>query len=453
VTLRRIGVWGSTIVAVACALAKVMVPAVSGPGIRMAEAREGIYSNDPKDSWNRIFYILFSRRVEAVMSSEFPEAAPFHDYDGFPGSVKLQVSSRRFERNETGDRAIDPLFPSEFTDVGSRMVLNDPVYTEFRKALEDALGENGQRSAVARAIMQNDLWSAYDILSRDKYYKENGEPELAEHRDELLRLLGSLIRKIALTPGEVRSLSDNYQAVRSQNALPDLFGKNSGWLEVQWFRRRLHDESVDDRRAARVFLKPATAPRNTKKFLNDFRRQDEDQAARLEAVALVTQALVIDTRGRPEPTGLTTEVQIRRFRSSDGKALARTEIVVDEVSRKRLLSEAGAGGLVAEGENDPAYAPSAGNDYSFASRQNAREGPVPPVVVRLRTRCVYCHGSDTLKYLMTFGMAIPPKWGLGPRVRELDRQAHQAAEEVASRKTNGESWKALHRYFEGEPAR
>jgi hypothetical protein len=108
------------------------------------------------------------------------------------------------------------------------MLLSDPTYAEFRKALEDAFRENARRSALARAIMQNDLWSAYDILYQFKHYKENGENELAEHRLEVLGLLGRLIRKIALTPEEIRSLPDNYTAARVKYALPDLFGRNSG---------------------------------------------------------------------------------------------------------------------------------------------------------------------------------------------------------------------------------
>jgi hypothetical protein len=71
-------------------------------------------------------------------------------------------------------------------------------------------------------------------------------------------------------------------------------------------------------------------------------------------------------------------------------------------------------------------------------------------VVRLRTRCVYCHGAD-LKYLITFGMIIPPG-RLAPAVEELDSRAHQAAERVAEKKMKGENWKALQREWTGERA-
>lgn len=413
-------------------------------GFRLADVPEAIYSPDSNDSWNRIFYFLFSRKFDALLSSQFPEGAPFRALEGMPGALNnLQVSTRTFERTETGDRPIDPLYPSFFTDLGARPILTDPGYTDLHKALEQAIDESRSRSAVARAIMQNDLWSAYDILYRST---KRGDPSLASRRYELLRLFGRMIRKIALTPGEIHSLPENYQAARHQNALPDLFGKESGWLEVQWFRRRMHDESVDDRRVVRIFVKPKTPPRNTQKFLNRFRRQYEDHSAYLRGVALVTQLLVIDSLGKIEPTGITTEVQIRKFHDEHGAMLLRTEIQVSEIRRKKMVSEPESGGLVPLPEDDPVYASTAGNDYTFVSRQSLQREWGPPVVVKLRTRCVLCHESDDLKNFMTFNVILFPHMHI-PAIQELDRSARQAAQFVAERKMKAENWVALRREF------
>lgn len=256
-----------------------------------------------------------------------------------------------------------------------------------------------------------------------------------------------MIRKIALTSGEIHSLPENYKAARQQNALPDLFGKDSGWLEVLWFRRRMHDESVDDRRAARIFVKPLTPPKNTQKFLNRFRRQYEDHTAYLQGVALVTQLLVIDSLGHIEPTAITTEVQMRKFHDDHGARLPRTETQVSEIRRKKIVSEPDSGGLVSQREDDPVYASTAGNDYTFLSRQSRQREWRPPVVVKLRMRCVLCHGSDDLKNLMTFGLILIPHMPL-PAVQELDRRAYQAAQSVAERKMKAENWAALRRNFD-----
>jgi hypothetical protein len=417
-------------------------PPAHTPIIQLAETPHPIYSADPNDSWNRIFYYLFSRRIHALLSSEFPDAAPFHAFDSFPGYLNLQVSSHSIERNETGDRAIDPLYPSFFVDAGVRVVLSGPAYDGLRQALQDATTETPPRPPLARAIMQNDLWSAYDILSRNRSPRENGPPDLAGHLDQLQQLLAKLMRKLALTPEEILALPDNYTAAKSRNSLPDLFGKDSGWHEVQWFRQRMHDESVDDRRAVRIFLKPARPPRNVRKFLNQLPRVQGSAADQLEAVALVTQALVVDSRGNPQPTSLTTEVQIRRFRSLDEKPLSRNEIAVYEISREQLLKDPLSGGLVPEPEDSPAYAPAAGNDYSFTSLLSTHQDWGPPVLIHLRTRCVYCHGGDDLKYIMTFGIARAPHEHV-PTVRELDRQHHEAADQVAQRKIQAATWKAL----------
>jgi hypothetical protein len=417
------------------------------PATRLAEAPEAIYSSNPNDSWNRIFYYLFSRRVDARLTTEFPEGTPFREMEGLMGSPELQVSTRIFERKETGDRAIDPLYPSFLSDAGARLVLSDPTYAEFRKALEEALQANTQRSAMARAIMQNDLWSAYDILYRYKDYKENGENELAEHRLEVLRLLGRLIRKIALTPEEIRSLPDNYSIARTKYALPDLFGRNSGWVEVRWFPQRLHDESVDSRRVTRVFLKPARPPQDMQKFLNDFRRREGNPAAVLDGVALVIQPLVIDTQGWLKPAGVSTDVQFRLFEKTRKGVFQKTQIGVYEVSRKQLLSQPESGGMVEEAESEPAYL-SGGNDYTFASPQSSNGEPSTPLVVRLRTRCASCHGDKDLTNVMTFAMILSPKEGLGPPVRQLNPAAREAADFVISQKTKGEAWKTLRQYFE-----
>jgi len=415
---------------------------------RLGEAPVSIYSNNPNDSWNRIFYYLFSRRVNARLSSEFPEGAPFREADGFPGSLRQQVSKRAFEREETGDRAIDPLYPSFLSDEGARVVLSDPTYADFRKALEEALQGNTQRSAMARAIMQSDLWSAYDILYRYKYGKQNDKNLLAEHRFEVLGLLGSLIRKIALTPEEIRSLPDNYSAARKTFGLPDLFGSNSGWLEVRWFPQRLHDQSADFRRVTRVFLKPARPPQDMQEFLNDFRRKEGNAAEMLDGVALVTQLLAIDAQGQLTPASTITDLQFRLFEKTAQGAFRRTLVGIYEISRKRLLSQPESGGMVEEADSEPAYLPSAGNDYSFASLQMSIGRRSIPVVVTQRTRCAFCHGDRDLTHIMTFSMMVFPQDSLGPEVRELNPLGHESADFVISQKARDAGWQTLRKYFE-----
>src|SRR5882724_7374727 len=216
---------------------------------------DSIYAADPADDWNRIFHSLFSHTVKARMSDEFPDVAPFTSLKD--GMSRMRISTRAFEHYENGDRAIDPLYPSFFSDEGVQRILSEPDFSQLKQALTDALNEKGSRPQLARALMQSDVWAAYDILLANKTFRGADAQLLAEKRDELLSLLGRFIRKLVLTDEEIRSLPESYSSATAGKKLPDLFAANSPWLEIQMSPHRLHDVSADYRRATRVFLKPA----------------------------------------------------------------------------------------------------------------------------------------------------------------------------------------------------
>ena len=124
-------VWRRAILA--CLVASVVFsllpqPHAQGPQPTVLPATiEPIYSKDPNDAWNRIFYYLFSRRFKARLSDEFPEAKPFTEFES---DSKMQVSSGLVERTETGDRSIEPLYyPYPSTAEGRRQLLVEPTYS------------------------------------------------------------------------------------------------------------------------------------------------------------------------------------------------------------------------------------------------------------------------------------------------------------------------------------
>lgn len=409
------------------------------PSDKIQDAPQPIYSENPDDPWNRIFYNLFTRRIEVHVSNEYPEGAPFTEFR--QGSRRL-ISTRTFERLEIGDRAIDPLYPNFFNSAGARGVLTEPGYSALVKALQDALSENATRSPVARALMQSDLWSAYDHLYGE--YTRPDQSELEQHRRLIADLLGRLIKKIALTPEEIRSLPDNYSAAAGRQSLPDLFAKDSGWVEILWFPHRMHEEAANDRRVARVFLKPTHATRDLQKFVNAQREENGDPVRDLDGVALIMQLLLIDTQGKLTPTRLTTDVQVRFFEKTAAGSLKAAKVKMAEISRRLFIADPASGGLAPEAEDSPAYMPVAGNDYSYASPQVIVEGP--PIQVHLRTRCAFCHDDD-LTQVMTFSIALPPRF-LTPPLRQLDPAANREADDVASRKRKRRDFKALQAYFE-----
>ena len=176
-------------------------------------------------------------------------------------------------------------------------------------------------------------------------------------------------------------------------------------------------------------------------FLNGL-RGDRYSLVDLNGVALVTQLLLINPEGRLMPTSLTTEVQVRLFEKTPDGALKRTSIQVSEIARRQLLNSPPSGGLVIEGENAPAYRAN-GNDYTFASPQPFLG---TPILVRLRTRCTACHGSD-LSRVMTFAFESFRNGDIPP-VRQLNPLAHEAADAVMEKKAKQKDFESLRAFFD-----
>jgi hypothetical protein len=393
-----------------------------------------IFSAESNDSWNRIFTALFTRTVRTRLTDDFPDAAPFSAIKAM-GSGELRVSDRVFERLENGDRAIEPLYPSYLTSVGPLEVLHDQAYSELTAALTTALEEPENRSPLARALMQADVWAAHDILSRDYRF---GDPLLRERRDALLSLLTQFVKKIALSSEEIRILPSNYAAAVAAQGLPDFFDATTEWIEVRWFDERLHDSAADFRRAARIFLKPAAQPQDQSAFVDELRRTPAID--KLDAVALVIQNLLIDSHGAVVPSPIIYQVQLRTFLKGEKGKFLKTELSQHELSRRLLLTNPNSGGLVASNEFASAYLPDAGNDFSFASLVHTRsEGATASIASSLRRRCVACHSRD-VRTLFTFTIhGVDPV----PPARAVDVPDNEHARYVAERKAERQDFKAL----------
>ena len=364
--------------------------------------------------------MLFSRKFQTRLSSDFPESAPFEE----SGDERdLRVSTRLFERIETGDRAIDPLYyPAYNSREGRSQLLLEPVYSEFMAVMREALADPSPRSALARAWMQSDLWSAYDILS-EPLFNQDRSPELDSRHAAALDTLGRMIRKIALTPEEISALPENYRQAENALSLPELFDAKSGWVEIQWFRERAHDNAAGYRRYSRIFVKPVRSAHGMHKLLDGLRNPEHNPTASLDGAAIVIQLILIDSHGTMTPTHLTSEVELREFEKSPQGAFKKTKIRVCEISRAVLLRRPESGGFVSEDENFPAFA----GAYSFAAPGFATQtsGGEQPLVVKLRTRCVFCHGQDATA-LMSFQMKMS-RHVSSPHVKRLNPAKFESA--------------------------
>ena len=411
------------------------------------EEVQPVYSPDPTDSWNLAFHTLFARTVRVRLSKEFAGAAPLERVrvNGFPD---LAISMSNFERIESGDRAIEPLDPFP-VHIGSRSarqrVLFEPSFTRLKRALSDALRGGPRRSPLARALMQSDLWAAHDVLLATR---TSDEAQRA-CKEELLDLLAGSVKELALSTREVQELPENYSSTR----LPfDLFAEKGGWIEIEYLPDRAHDRAADYRRATRIFLKPASPPADRSQWLNSLREEGADRDGKsvagdgvrlekLDAVALAVQLLLVDQNGVVVPTRLTYEVQVRTFLKGDTGKWSGTKLAVAELSRQALL-EGLAGGLRPIEEEAPAYLPSAGNDYFFASAQiglPAREAVLAP----LRRRCESCH-AEGVRTIFTFSVHAPARLP----IRELNSTDNEHARFVCQRKMQRTEFKELRRRWD-----
>jgi hypothetical protein len=236
--------------------------------------------------------------------------------------------------------------------------------------LEDFLrqkGESRTNDLLKRAILQRDLWLVFNWLQR------GGAEDLVRKR--LSRLLATVIRRLALSPGQIAKLTDNYAGAVASKRFPNRFDPDRpdrGYLPPELFQANgpwvcigrttgptapLHlDESGSNRftnsafliflkypagrDAALAFLKQLAVfdkplyLRNTdaksRRALPNLPNPALPQWPRGTEVALVRRALLIDSNGRVVASRLTESVQLRVMRTNTPAMTAKT---VEELYR------------------------------------------------------------------------------------------------------------------------
>jgi hypothetical protein len=400
------------------------------------ESAPAVYSTRADDPWNRIFTLLFTRSFQTRFTDEFAGRGPFEPPREPLGVPTPRVSTRTFDRFEEGDRAVDALYPAFLNQIGPRDALKDPLHADLTKALNAAFEDPTVRTPLARALMQIDLWSAYDPLSAIADQPQRDAREKARAAD-LTALLAKMIRRIALTPAEAAALPNNYEDARRSTPLPDLFRPGGEWLEVVWAPFHVHDEEANHRRFARVYMRPVSRPSDITSFLTAATRQYPQTA--FSAVALVMRAMVVDTSGHVVPTPIVSDVQIRAFTRDGRGALLSTASTEYELSRRRILSEPSRGGFLRFDDRAEAYLAVAGNDYGFATPAFGPVGQTQPTVSTLHTRCNQCHGANG-SHIMSFAVQDPDRL---PAPRALPQPNDERARAVAQQKEARDDFKRL----------
>ena len=280
-----------------------------------------LYHHDPEHLWNRVHAALF---------------------------IRLGPDGRAY-----GEDRLEPLLWNE-----SIHLLKGKSAARAVSVLEQFARERGETLAddpVKRAMLQRDLWLVFQWLARDRDALMQ-DPA----RKRLGVALAGAIRRLALTSEQIARLPDNYASAVAARGFserfdpeepeqsylpPDLFNPDGPWVCVgptDGPTAPVHlDEGggnrftnsvflvflkLPDGRAATLdFLKRlaefagplylANADANTKQLFPNLPNPALPPWPKGTEVALVRQALLIDSNGRIVPSPLTEKLQLRVMRT------------------------------------------------------------------------------------------------------------------------------------------
>jgi len=376
-------------------------PAVS-PGHQ--EPSTTIFDSNPSHLWNRLYAALLIRE----------------------------------DRHGTlfGADSLDPLLW-----YGTNHLLSEPSHQQAIAVLGEfsrSQGESLVHDPVKRAMLQRDLWGVFDWSvtqdsTNDQYDKE---------RREIQVRLAEVLRRLALTPDEIKALPDNYaQAVASGSFArefdpsdperpflpPDLFDPHGPWAGItpspDYGRlgvAKTHIFNVSGRSSFLVFVKLPGGHKATMDYFQALwnfpqpwvQEGNSDQATVNPAlpsfpagaeVALVRRMNLFDNQGNLVTSNITESVQLRVYhtitttpeRFFSGK-LADTiknsgqDFYEIKLSRPLLFS-AKNGGLRAVGRNEKEFSTfqTQGGDPFEGT---VRPAPLNEAPVELQ-HCIWCHSG------------------------------------------------------------
>ena len=370
---------------------------------RSEQAPSSIYDRDPEHLWNRLYRAIVVR-TEGAVDYGLDNAEPY--YDAFDDPKKLAA------------------------------ILDEFLHKH---------GEGRARDDLRQALLQNDVWSAFDLAT---------SPEVGASGVLLQRRLARVIERLQLKSFQISSLPDNYaQAVKSAAFAtdfdaehpdrtflpPDLLDPKGQWVEIGEAGlgavAPFHVEMLSGRSVFRVFIRCPGGRQATLSYLEtlnlypspwalnpqDIGTRSPDHAkVRLHPllinpatpqfppgtiVALVRQMMVINDELKPAPTSITEKVQFRVYKDtgesghiSDRGDFSSRQLVYELVMRRRDLLAGRDGGLHSVTPNETEY------QLTSIPMGVSREAHLRGVVVL--STCVRCHSSNGIFSVNTYGQSL-----------------------------------------------
>ena len=234
--------------------------------------------------------------------------------------------------------------------------LAQPSHERIVKLLDEFLETHGEhliQDPVKRAILARDLWWVFD-WSVERQPEYDHETTYEKEKQELQSRIAEVMRRIALTPEEIRALPSNYKLAVASGQFakeydpthperpflpPDLFDANSPWVQLSGNGTSMEPVAISHARAFSrstflIFMRLPAGRKATFDYLLtlwDFpqpwlpRPDDERHEQTMvnpalpqfpagTEVALLRQMMLFDNQGTIAATPITESVQIRVYR-------------------------------------------------------------------------------------------------------------------------------------------
>ncbi|MGA2075542.1 MAG: hypothetical protein ABSH52_18790 [Terriglobia bacterium] len=373
-----------------------------------------IYDPDPNHIWNRLYDVLLIRR----------------DQTGAAYGVD----------------ALDPLlwWRTEHSLAGSSNQNAQSILDEFLRTH----GENEIRDPIKMALFQHNLWAVFD------WSAIMGGDHAAERRELQIRL-AEVLRRLALTSDEIKSLPDNYTQAAASGAFareydptnrdrtflpPDLLQPRGPWVCIKGDPEPValtHVGAVSGRSRFLVFVRLPQGRQATLDYFHALWKVPEPWvaseflASRSSSnpnlaqfpvgtqVAILRQMMLLDSSGSLVPTRITESVQIRVYRAITARhdqnnisidwPAARVDQDFYEVRLSQAKLFAGqAGGLkaIAPDETEFPVFQTQGHDvFEDSAKEHV---PLEKPRGRILDRCVACHSAPGINSLQTLRQLLKP---------------------------------------------
>jgi hypothetical protein len=283
-----------------------------------------------------------------------------------------------------------------------------------------------EQPAVRRLVFLRDLWPVFEGLRQARVDLSGGNEATAKavlRRDDLLRRVARVMRRLELTGEEIRSLPNALATIRDKKIYPqafslaspdapfapaDLLEKDGRWVGYSRDKSpsvggKFHVEFVKHRSVFTLHLRTPGGRDEAVKYLNDFEKNNGSQPLPVgSTLALLRRALVPARDGKLLPSPFVESLQLIAVTKEFPTRLKFT------LDRKDLL--ASGAGLKLIGKDDPLDPSSFESIFSYNRVMTIPPPPptIPPpeplilgqyksvrALPRSAQTCVECHGEVT----------------------------------------------------------